>query len=99
MPWPPSWHPEPLEQGEDGIIEFIMSNIGETDKYYVEFGVQDCSECNTRAMRERGWTGACCGQRRAARDTCGCRPLCTLDCALLAAAPGCCCCMHTATRA
>lgn len=83
----------PQKQGEDGIIEFIMSNIGETDKYYVEFGVQDCSECNTRALRDRGWTGACVGRRQGASAACCYRRPCIYACvpcpACLAAAPGC----------
>jgi len=41
--------------GEDGIIDTIFRNIGTTDKIYVEFGVEDCQECNTRYLRETGW--------------------------------------------
>jgi len=49
--------------GEDGIIEAAFRCLQTTDKYYVEFGVEDGSECTTRLLRERkGWTGkfVCC---------------------------------------
>ncbi|KAJ3317302.1 hypothetical protein HDU76_001237 [Blyttiomyces sp. JEL0837] len=43
---------------EDGIIEYIFDNIGVTDKYYVEFGVETCSECTTRHLWDYyGWDG------------------------------------------
>jgi len=46
------------QNGEDGIIDCIFKLIGTTNKYYVEFGTQDGTECNTRYLREReNWTG------------------------------------------
>ena len=46
------------QNGEDGIIEAIFANIGTTNKYYLEFGVQDATECNSRYLREvQGWSG------------------------------------------
>ena len=33
----------------------IFKHVGTTDKVYVEFGVEDCEECNTRYLRETGW--------------------------------------------
>lgn len=42
----------------DGIIWKIFRDIGTTNNFFVEFGTQDGSECNTRFLRERcGWTG------------------------------------------
>ena len=45
--------------GEDGIITAIFDAVGTTDRFYVEFGVEDCSECNSRNLRneEPAWTG------------------------------------------
>jgi hypothetical protein len=41
---------------EDGIIEFIFSKIGITNKFSVEFGVGNGFECNTVYLLEKkGW--------------------------------------------
>ena len=46
------------QNGEDGIIEFIFSKIGITNKFSVEFGVGNGFECNTILLLERmGWNG------------------------------------------
>lgn len=46
------------QNGEDGIIQMIFKVIGTTNNYFVEFGTQDGSECNTRYLREHDkWTG------------------------------------------
>jgi hypothetical protein len=42
---------------EDAIIAEIYARIGEQSRVFVEIGVGDGSECNTRALLERGWTG------------------------------------------
>ena len=55
------------QNGEDGILLWILSELGMLDdrkdtasqsRYFVEFGVEDGYECNTRFLRERfGWQG------------------------------------------
>lgn len=45
------------QNGEDGIIEYIFGRIGTTNKYFVELGTGDGKECNSRYLREKGWTG------------------------------------------
>ena len=45
------------QNGEDGIISAIFTRIGATNKYFVEFGVEDGKVCNTRLLRRRGWNG------------------------------------------
>lgn len=46
------------QNGEDGIIEFIFSQIGTTNKFSVEFGVGNGFECNTiHLLEKKGWKG------------------------------------------
>jgi hypothetical protein len=48
------------QNGEDGIIEYLINLIypNPKDKIYLEIGVQDGTECNTRNLRQNfGWTG------------------------------------------
>ena len=46
------------QSGEDGILRAIFARLGPGGRYYVEFGVEDGRECNTRYLREaHGWTG------------------------------------------
>lgn len=42
---------------EDAIIVEIYGRIGERDRTFLEMGIEDGLECNTRALLERGWTG------------------------------------------
>jgi hypothetical protein len=46
------------QNGEDGILLFIFSQIGITDRRFVEFGVGDGSICNTANLSLNwGWSG------------------------------------------
>merc|ERR1719272_1798208 len=45
------------QNGEDGIIDSICGIVGCHLKNYVEFGAEDCTECNSRHLREKGWKG------------------------------------------
>ncbi len=46
------------QNGEDGIINSIFAKIGLTNKFFVEFGVGNGTECNTRYLREKkNWVG------------------------------------------
>lgn len=46
------------QNGEDGITEFLVNTIDCKNKYYVEFGVENGMECNTRILREKyKWKG------------------------------------------
>lgn len=47
------------QNGEDGVLEKIFEVLGILNEgYYVEFGVHDGTECNTRYFRETyGWNG------------------------------------------
>lgn len=43
---------------EDGILQIIFYKIGITNRFCVEFGVEDGRECNSRYLIEnRGWSG------------------------------------------
>ena len=41
------------ESGEDGILFELFHTFGVTNSFYLEFGAEDGSQCNTRALRER----------------------------------------------
>ena len=44
--------------GEDGIIQYLISRIAVENKVFIEFGVQDYSESNTRfLLMNDNWTG------------------------------------------
>lgn len=48
------------QNGEDGIIEYLISLIYDNpkDKYFLEIGVENGSECNTRNLKENyNWQG------------------------------------------
>ena len=44
--------------GEDGILEYLLSRMSVPNEAFVEFGVQDYTESNTRfLLKRRNWTG------------------------------------------
>ena len=46
------------QNGEDGLLAFIFSEIGVTNREFVEFGVGDGRECNCANLAARfGWSG------------------------------------------
>lgn len=45
------------QHGEDGIIKAVFEHIGTSTEFFVEFGVEDGTECNTRYLKESGWRG------------------------------------------
>lgn len=45
------------QNGEDGILAEIFRRIGTTDRTFVEFGIEDGAQCNTRHLLESGWQG------------------------------------------
>ena len=48
------------QNGEDGVLLKLVAMLYGHDicnKYFVEFGVEDGSECNTRVLRSIGWDG------------------------------------------
>lgn len=40
------------ESGEDGILFEIFNVFGTTNRFYLEFGAENGTQCNTRALRE-----------------------------------------------
>jgi hypothetical protein len=46
------------QNGEDGILLYLFSRIGVTDRRFVEFGIGDGQECNTTNLAVTfGWRG------------------------------------------
>lgn len=46
------------QNGEDGVVAELLRRCGVRNKYFVEFGVENGSECNTAFLAHTmGWTG------------------------------------------
>ena len=45
------------QNGEAGVLAEIFARVGVTNRYCVEFGCEDASECNTAFLLEHGWQG------------------------------------------
>lgn len=45
------------QNGEDGMLAEIFRRIGTGTRRFVEIGIQDGRQCNTRLLLESGWTG------------------------------------------
>jgi hypothetical protein len=45
------------QNGEDGVIARLFGIAGVTNRFFVEVGTGPGDECNTRLLRERGWSG------------------------------------------
>ncbi len=44
--------------GEDGILQYILNHVEVTNRIFVEFGVEDYTECNTRfLLMNQNWSG------------------------------------------
>jgi hypothetical protein len=43
--------------GEDGVLQEIFRRIGTTNRFFVEFGVEDGSETNSTYLLYKGWNG------------------------------------------
>ena len=44
--------------GEDGIIQYLLGKVGDVEPRFVEFGVEDYRQANTRFLLEKdGWSG------------------------------------------
>jgi len=45
------------QNGEDGVLQAIFAAVGVTNKYFVEFGCEQATECNCAYLLEQGWKG------------------------------------------
>ncbi|HEY2413215.1 MAG TPA: hypothetical protein VGI40_13275 [Pirellulaceae bacterium] len=45
------------QNGEDGVIAAIFKAIGATNRYFVEFGCEQATMCNTAYLLDQGWQG------------------------------------------
>jgi hypothetical protein len=45
------------QNGEDGVIAAIFKAIGVTNRFFVEFGCEQATMCNTAYLLDQGWQG------------------------------------------
>ena len=46
------------QNGEDGIVAWLLAQVGAPKRTFVEFGIEDGTECNTANLsRTFGWSG------------------------------------------
>jgi hypothetical protein len=45
------------QNGEDGALARLLEIVGAASRFYVELGAGNGDECNTRRLRELGWSG------------------------------------------
>ncbi|MFA5407112.1 MAG: hypothetical protein WC307_07170, partial [Candidatus Nanoarchaeia archaeon] len=45
------------QNGEDGVIAHILDELNIKEGFFVEIGVQNGVECNTRTLLDNGWKG------------------------------------------
>ncbi len=45
------------QNGEDGMIAEIFRRIGTRNRFFVEVGIEEGMQCNTRLLLESGWSG------------------------------------------
>lgn len=45
------------QNGEDGILQEIFTRIGSTNRYFIEFGVENGLECNSTNLLYKEWSG------------------------------------------
>lgn len=45
------------QNGEDGVLAAIFGAIGVTNRYVVEFGAENGTECNSANLLRQGWSG------------------------------------------
>jgi hypothetical protein len=45
------------QNGEDGVLGAIFAAVGVTNRFFVEFGCGEATECNTAYLLEQGWQG------------------------------------------
>ncbi|MEI7736718.1 MAG: hypothetical protein WCI49_14725, partial [Ferruginibacter sp.] len=45
------------QRGEDGVLQYIINKIGIPNTIFIEFGVEDYTESNTRLLLFNNWSG------------------------------------------